>query len=264
MPRVPRKSAKGAKEKLRSSIAVASTSPSLGSHIPAGKKPHFCSDFEGGRCDSQSWEVVLPKAASSPGMCWKTPWNGGGLKFLWEKLEGSEVSGRSFCCCILAIKLSVKGEILFYLTTPVKSIFMDLGLEMLKCIKKGRFMGFAVLAFPYRHSLKVVPSQGVILLSSLKSCLPSGRNPRIYGSNPLQTRKSSGSQGFYSHGFMGIGTQELQNRSKAPDPALLGLPVPFSHSSCALSQGEGILHPGQSTAPCSSIFSQVCASETQF
>lgn len=123
----------------------------------------------------------------------------------------------------------IKGEILFHLTAPVKSIFMDLGLEMLKCIKRGRFTGFAVLAFPCRHSSKVVPSQGVILLSSLKPCLPSGLNPSIYGSDPLQSQKSSSSQGFDSHGFMGIDSQELQSRSKAPDPdpgSQLLCPVP--------------------------------------
>lgn len=94
--------------------------------------------------------------------------------------------------------------------------------------KKGKIYRVCWAGLSLQNSLKVFPSQGVIVLSSLKPCIPSGLNPRIYGSYPLKTWKSSSSKGFYSPGFMGIDTQELQNRSKTPDPAVLDLPLPFS------------------------------------
>lgn len=40
-----------------------------------------------------------------------------------------------------AAKSGIKGEIPFHLTAPVESRFMDLGLEVLKCIKKGKIHG---------------------------------------------------------------------------------------------------------------------------
>lgn len=218
-----------------------STSSSLGSHIPVGKTiPALIL-----RVGDVTGKAGRFFSAKSCCLSWnaerKTPWDRGGLKFFMGK-AGS--FGQIFLLCLCPCH-KIKGEILFHLTAPVKSIFMDLGLEMFKCTKRGRFTGFAVLAFPHRHSSKVVPSQGVILLSSLKPCLPSGLNPSIYGSNPLQSQKSCSSQGSDSRGFMGIDSQELQSRSKAADPdpgSQLLCPVPRGrnsasrtiHSSCSL------------------------------
>lgn len=142
----------------------------------------------------------------------------------------------------------------------MKAIFIDLCLGTLKCMKKRRFTDFAMPAFPYRHSLKIFPSQSMILLPSLKSFIPSSfLNPRIYASDPLQTLKSSIFQGFYSRGFVDFDIKELQSRSRRPDPAVPNVPLPFRHWSSAISQGEGLLHGWQFTA----LFWQVCASITQ-
>lgn len=122
----------------------------------------------------------------------------------------------------------------------MKAIFIDLCFGTLKCMKKRRFTEFAMLAFPYRLSLKIFPSQGMILLPSLKSIIPSSfLNPRIYVSNPLQALKSSSFQGFYSHRFVDFDIKELQSRSRRPDP-VPDLPLPFSYWSSAISQEEGL------------------------
>lgn len=146
----------------------------------------------------------------------------------------------------------------------MKAIFIDLCCGTLKCMKKRRFTESAMPAFPYRHSLKIFPSQSMIPLPSLISFIPpSFLNPRIYVSSPLQTLKSSSFQGFYSHSFVNFDIKELQSRSRRPDPAVLDLPLPFSHWSSAISQGEGLLHRWQFTALCYLIFWQVHASITR-
>lgn len=84
----------------------------------------------------------------------KTPQKGGGLMFLWEELEGSEASGRPSCFRVPAVKSGVKGEIPFHLTAPVKSRFMDLELEVLKCIKPGKIYGVCCAGLPSQTLVK--------------------------------------------------------------------------------------------------------------
>lgn len=111
------------------------------------------------------------------------------------------------------------------------------------------------MAFPYRYSLKICPSQGMTLLPSLKSFIFSSfLNPRIYVSSPLKTLKSSSFQGVYSHRFVDFYIKDLQSRWRRPDSAVLDHPLPFSHWSSAISQGEGLLHGWQFSAPCYLIF----------
>lgn len=108
-------------------------------------------------------------------------------------------------------------------------------------MKKRRFTEFAMLAFPYRHSLKIFPSQGMILLPCHQSFIPSFLNPQMFVSNTLQTLKSSSFQGFYSRRFVDLDIKELQFRLRRSVPAVLDLPVPFSHWSSVIAQGEGLL-----------------------
>jgi len=141
-------------------------------------------------------------------------------------LDGAEISGRLFGC-VTATEVQSKKSIIHWTGIIV------LCFGALICMKKRRFTEFAMLASPYRHSLKIFPSQGLILLLPLKSS-PFFLNPRTFASNSVQVLKSSRSRSFYSHRFVDFDIKKLQSQPKR---------------TWSCSTGCSLLSPGQCHLP---------------
>lgn len=153
--------------------------------------------------------------------------NSRNLKILWEMLlDGAEVSGRLFGC-VTATEVQSKKSVVHWTSIIV------LCFGALVCMKKRRFTEFAMLASPYRHSLKIFPSQGLILLLPLKSS-PFFLNPRTFASNSIQVLRSSRSRSFYSHRFVDFDIKKLQSQPKR---------------TWSCSTGCSLLSPGQCHLP---------------
>lgn len=103
--------------------------------------------------------------------------------------------------------------------------------------EKEKIYGVCYAGLSLQTLIKHLSLPGRDLLPRLKPFIPpSFLNPRIYVSNPLQTLKSSSSQGFSSHTFVDFDIEELQSRSRRPGSTAPGLPLPFSHWSSAIAQ----------------------------